>query len=304
MRFLPTVTEAKKHFTNKEAIMNTVLLVLARLLALPIVITFITEFYLLYYHVRQYKKKIQAWDANLQLKARNYFLDIQTEIKKAEKSFQSFLIIDIAILLLIFVPSILCYIERFNSEGSYTHTLYTVKDNTIYNPAVNVIDSAGISERWINMGKPKSDPTNFKNQSLFLLIKIPTTSQSEELAKKHMQRMPDKNAQARIVLEALTFLGELLALYLPIILLGKINKVLCCLPQTIRCLKFDEQFENGYLFQSWKIVKVMSEDFQNAQGVHILGMQLTVIKTVLVAFLAPFLTLLFHILVKRVDITT
>lgn len=307
MKWLPTTGEKKDPFDTATAVKNTVILALARVIVLPIFVNFIAEFYLLYYQVRQYEEDVQKWKQGMQ-EARNYFIDIQDKIKKAEKTFQLFLAFHLGILILIFVPGVLSYVERFNTEGTVDRMFLTQNAMKMSDPIIAidpVLMNNQSTARLLAVKKPGQG-------QMFLLslrqnqLKNKTTREEgpKQILQEHTKRVADEKARKRIILAALTFLGELMALYLPLVLLGKINQTLTSIPQTIRYgLKYDEQLESGYLIRDDQVVKEMLKTMEHVDGFQILGMRLTVVKTLLIAVLAPLLTLLIHIMIRDVDIS-
>lgn len=283
--------DKKKKFSTIEVIVNTSLSIAVRLLSMPMVIVFTIVFALLYFQVRQFKKQIQSWPVDKKPEARNFLVDILVQCKKAERGFQPFLIVHITILLLVIIPGVLSFAERVRSEGTYEATRWA--------------SLADQEKTFINnlISKETNGSMNKKISSPILIIKIPTNEKTQTGSTPLPPiKFGDKNAKIRITLQSLAFLANLLSLYLPLTLLGKINKAIKRIAETIQCLKFEDQQEGGFLFQSRQELDEMLKDLSNAHGVHILGMEITIIKTWLLAVMMPLFTLLLHIMFKHVDL--
>lgn len=276
------IADANKQFSDGEIFGNTVSMILVRLVSIQMVIVFTIVFACLYFEVKQYKKHIQSWPMNNKAEARNFLVDFLVKCKNVERGFQPFLIVHITILVLILIPGVMSFVERAQYEGQVTYTFHT----TPWHDLVAHRKTAVIAHELLGKGQNISIP-------------IVVIDMSFNVSSKTVN---DSNAQMRIWLQSVAFLAELLALYLPLILIGKTNKAIKRISEILQCLKFDEQQRQGYIFQSRAELDEMLKDLSNAHGVHILGMEITVIKTWLLAVIMPLWTLLLHIIFKHVDL--
>lgn len=283
-------TRKVESFSIKEMLWNVFLSVLARIVALPIFLAFVYVVYITFSQIRLFKEQLQKWPGEMKEEARNRFIDIKTTIRDAERSFQTFLITHLLLLLVLLIPAIFSCVERLQTESHYEQT-YTDQMKLRSQPNL-----PGNPENFISVN------------ATYKLFKLPAnygqnTTQSDA-PKKHTVSKTDVAGITKIVCANLGDFVEMLVLYsLPLFFLAKLHKIMTSLPEVVQDLKFSEQTTNGYLFQNKQIMDEMKGDLSTGRGIQILRMNLTGIKAALLTLLMPFLTTAIHLLFLHVDLS-
>ena len=305
--FLPVLSKAAQINLSTQKVasfnMETISLanslsLFARLAALPMVVGFIYEVYIIFSHIRFFKEQIQKWPEGKIEKARNRFIDIKVMIRNAERYFQPFLITHLLLLLILLIPSIFSCAERFQTEIYYQQKY---SDPMMLTPAAQIPSNTGFIVTDI------SSFYNNNEMGLFLKITGPNNThhqvKSYKLPFEHTEKLTDVKEVLRIGCSALGDFLEMLVLYtLPLVFLAKLHKIMTSLPEVVGDLKFSEQREAGYLFQNEEILEKMVATLSTGRGIQIMGMNLTGVKTALVTLLLPFLTTAIHLLLLHVDL--
>ena len=305
--FLPVLSKAAQINLSTQKVasfnMETISLanslsLFARLAALPMVVGFIYEVYIIFSHIRFFKEQIQKWPEGKIEKARNRFIDIKVMIRNAERYFQPFLITHLLLLLILLIPSIFSCAERFQTEIYYQQKY---SDPMMLTPAAQIPSNTGFIVTDI------SSFYNNNEMGLFLKITGPNNThhqvKSYKLPFEHTEKLTDVKEVLRIGCSALGDFLEMLVLYtLPLVFLAKLHKIMTSLPEVVQDLKFSEQREAGYLFQNEEILDKMVATLSTGRGIQIMGMNLTGVKTALVTLLLPFLTTAIHLLLLHVDL--
>ena len=298
--FLPVLSKAAQINLSTQKVasfnMETISLanslsLFARLAALPMVVGFIYEVYIIFSHIRFFKEQIQKWPEGKIEKARNRFIDIKVMIRNAERYFQPFLITHLLLLLILLIPSIFSCAERFQTEIYYQQKY---SDPMMLTPAAQIPSNTGFIVTDI------SSFYNNNEMGLFLKITGPNNThhqvKSYKLPFEHTEKLTDVKEVLRIGCSALGDFLEMLVLYtLPLVFLAKLHKIMTSLPEVVQDLKFSEQREAGYLFQNEEILDKMVATLSTGRGIQIMGMNLTGVKTALVTLLLPFLTTAIHL---------
>lgn len=269
----------------------------ARLAALPMFVGFIYEVYIIFSHIRFFKKEILKWPGDKFEEARNRFIDITVMIRRAERYFQPFLITQLLLLLILLIPSVFSCAERFQTEMYYRQKY---SDPLMLTAAAQIPSNTGLIDTNVSsfynnneLGPNNGNPNNTHLQSM----------NAYKLQFEHIEKRTDVKEVIRIGCSALGVLLEMLVLYtLPLVFLAKLHKIMTSLPEVVRDLKFSEQREAGYLFQNNEILNKMLEVLSTGRGIQIMGMNLTGVKTALVTLLLPFLTAAIHLLLLHVDL--
>ena len=270
----------------------------ARLAALPMFVGFIYEVYIIFSHIRFFKKEILKWPEDTFEEARNRFIDITVMIRRAERYFQPFLITHLLLLLVLLIPSVFSCVERFQTEMYYRQKY---SDPLMLTAAAQIPSNTGLIDTNVSsfynnnneLGPNNGNPNNTHLQSM----------KAYKLQFEHIEKRTDVKEVIRIGCSALGDFLEMLVLYtLPLVFLAKLHKIMTSLPEVVRDLKFSEQREAGYLFQNNEILNKMLEVLSTGRGIQIMGMNLTGVKTALVTLLLPFLTAAIHLLLLHVDL--
>ena len=292
-------TKRAKSFEVKQIALNLSLSILVRFVCLPIFFAFIHVVYIMYSQIRLFKEQIQKWSMDMK-KARNRFLDVKNMIGNAERSLQPFLVAHLLLLLVLLIPSIFSCAERFEQESRYQQT---------YRDSVEMGSAAKIPDN--TAGLIVTNFSNFyqKDEAAQVFLKLlgvdhnTTQPLLPKLPPEHTEYLTDVNGILKFACGALEGLLEMIVLYsLPLWFLAKLHKVMRSLPEVVQDLKFSEQRENGYLFQSRQILDEMLADLSSARGIRILRMNLTGVKAALMTLLMPFLTTAFHLLFLHIDL--
>ena len=270
----------------------------ARLAALPMFVGFIYEVYIIFSHIRFFKKEILKWPGDKFEEARNRFIDITVMIRRAERYFQPFLITHLLLLLILLIPSVFSCAERFQTEMYYRQKY---SDPLMLTAAAQIPSNTGLIDTNVssfynnnNELGPNNGNPNSHLQSM----------NAYKLQFEHIEKRTDVKEVIRIGCSALGVLLEMLVLYtLPLVFLAKLHKIMTRLPEVVRDLKFSEQREAGYLFQNNEILDKMLAVLSTGRGIQIMGMNLTGVKTALVTLLLPFLTAAIHLLLLHVDLS-
>jgi len=290
-------TRKVESFSLKEILWNVSLSILARIAALPIFLAFIYVVYITFSQIRLFKAQLQKWPEGMKEDARNRFIDIKTIIRDAERSFQTFLITHLLLLLILLIPAIFSCVERLHNESQYKET-YT--DQMEMTSAAH--EPSGNLEKFI-----AANGTYYQRQQVTFLLKLPANygqNTTHNAPQEHTKSKTDVAGIAKIVCANLGDLVEMLVLYsLPLFFLAKLHKIMVSLPEVVQNLKFSEQTKCGYLFQNGQIKDEVKEDLLTGRGIQILRMNLTGIKAALLTLLMPFLTTAIHLLFLHVDLS-
>lgn len=287
-------TRKVESFDLKEILCNVSLSILARIEALPIFLAFIYVVYITFSQIRYYKEQIQKWRDGKE-KARNRFIDITVIIQDTERSFQAFLITHLLLLLILLIPAVFSCAERLQTESHYEQT-YT--DQMKMTSAVKLPQNP---ETLI-----VTNFSNIKPQEVTFLLKLPANQNTTQpkAPQPHTVSKTDVAGIAKIICGNLGDFLEMVVLYsLPLVFLAKLHKIMTSLPEVVQKLKFSDQLEKGYLFQSRQILDEMNEDLSTGRGVQILRMNFTGVKAALLTLLMPFLTTTIHLLFLHVDLS-
>ena len=288
-------TRKVESFDLQQICLSVVLSILVRVVALPIFLAFIYVVYTTFSQVHLYKEKIQEWKDSKE-KARNRFIDIANIIQDTERSFQSFLIAHLLLLLILLIPAIFSCAERLQAESHYKLTYVNLTEMTPAaaknppNPELLIVTN-------INHIQP---------QEAIFLFKLPADTNFTEprALQNHTVFKIDVAGVAKIICSNLGDFLEMVMLYsLPLVFLAKLHKIITSLPEVVQKLKFIDQMEKGYLFQNEEVLKKMKRDLSTGRGVQILRMNLTGIKAALLTLLMPFLTTTIHLLFVHVDLS-
>ncbi|XP_032237314.2 uncharacterized protein LOC116618106 [Nematostella vectensis] len=301
---IPTMTE--KTFETRTVVISTVLAVLNRLLSLSVVFALLLVLYLLYAQARSYKENIQKWPDTDVARARDEFIDIIAMIDDFQKAFQALLVFYLGYMVVIFVPGIISWVEMWGAT-KYTHIYFTTPASSIISGGDNL--SAGLG-KWISL----MNMTQHQKGGLPVILALPQMPflgqpsshrkvQQVEVGHEHKDVVIDYYKEIKVVLAAIIFSMELLALYSPLIIIGKTNNCIHSLKETISRLKFEEQRKGQFMFTSRRAKNEMLEDISIFTGIKLLGMELTTLKTVMITLAMPFLTMVFHVMFKHVDLT-
>ena len=290
-------TQKVASFNMEQMSLAISLSLFARLAALPMFVGFIYEVYIIFSHIRFFKKEILKWPEDKFEEARNRFIDITVMIRRAERYFQPFLITHLLLLLILLIPSIFSCAERFQTEMYYRQKY---SDPLMLTAAAQIPSNTGLIDTNVSsfynnneLGPNNGNPNNTHLQSM----------NAYKLQFEHIEKRTDVKEVIRIGCSALGVLLEMLVLYtLPLVFLAKLHKIMTSLPEVVRDLKFSEQREAGYLFQNNEILNKMLEVLSTGRGIQIMGMNLTGVKTALVTLLLPFLTAAIHLLLLHVDL--
>ena len=283
-------TQKVASFNVEQISLAISLSLFARLAALPMFVGFIYEVYIIFSHIRLFKKEIQTWPEDKLEEARNRFIDITVMIRRAERYFQPFLITHLLLLLILLIPSIFSCAERFQTEIYYWQKY---SDPMMLTPAQ--IPS--------NTGHIVTNVSSFYNNNEMGPNNTHLQSMAYKLQFEQIEKFTDVKEVIRIGCSALSDFLEMLVLYtLPLVFLAKLHKIMTSLPEVVRDLKFSEQREAGYLFQNNEILDKMLSYLSTGRGIQIMGMNLTGVKTALVTLLLPFLTAAIHLLFLHVNL--
>ena len=287
-------TRKVESFSLKEILWNVFHSVMARIVALPIFLAFVYVVYITFSQIRLFKEQLQKWPGGMKEEARNRFIDIKTIIRDAERSFQTFLITHLLLLLVLLIPAIFSCVERLQTEGHYDETY---SDQTQLASAPNNLP--GNAENFIAV-----NGTYYQGKLFKLPANYGQNKTQSQAPRKHTVSKPDVAGIAKIVCANLGDFVEMLVLYsLPLFFLAKLHKIMCSLPEVVQDLKFSEQKKNRYLFQNKQILDEMKGDLSTGRGIQILRMNLTGIKAALLTLLMPFLTTAIHLLFLHVDLS-
>ena len=300
-----------ERFTIYQIAVNSVFSAIARYYCLPIFFVFVHVVFLIYCQIRLFKAQIQRWPHDQKERARDKFIDIRIMIRETERAFQSFLVVHMCLLLITFIPEVFSAAERLHTESHYHEKYMTTKTRDMYQPVENL--------QMAYMKYPanqlimiqRADKDNGSHRMLYASLldmktKLkPTVTPTQAAVKytSHTMTKTDYISIIKVIAAALTDLIEIAILYsLPLVLLGKIDKLLKCLPQTIQTLKFDEQKSQGFMFQTNGDVEKMLKELMSARSIQVLGMQINSLLAVLVTLSMPLLVTVLHIMLQYVDI--
>ena len=292
-------TEKAKPFELKQLALNLSLSILVRIVCLPIFFAFIHVVCIMYSQIRLFKEQIQKWPADMKEKARNRLVDVKIMIRNAERSLQPFLVVHLLLLLVLLIPSIFSFAERFEEESRYEQKY---RDSVGMGSAAKIPDNTGslIFSNFSNFDKKDETALVFK---LLGLGHTTTQPLQPKLPPEHTEYLTDVNGTLKLACGALADLLEMIILYsLPLWFLVKLHKVMRSLAEVVQVLRFSEQRENGYLFQDHQILDEMLSDLSSARGVQILRMNLTSVKAAVMTLLMPFLTTAVHLLFLHIHL--
>lgn len=280
-------------FSSKEIVLNVSLSIMARIVALPIFLAFMHVVYITFSQIRLFKEQLQKWPEGMKEKARNRFIDIKTIIRDAERSFQTFLITHLLLLLVLLIPAIFSCVERLQSESHYEQT------ETDQMQMGSSLKLPGNPENFV-----APNGTYYQEQQVTFLLNLPANYTQPKAPQKHDVYKTDVAGIAKIICANLGDLVEMLVLYsLPLFFLAKLHKIMTSLPEVVQDLKFSEQTKYEYLFQNKQIKDEVKEDLSTGRGIQILRMNLTGIKAAILTLLMPFLTTAIHLLFLHVDLS-
>ncbi|XP_020625777.1 uncharacterized protein LOC110063164 [Orbicella faveolata] len=289
-------TRKVESFSLKEILCSVSLSIMARIVALPIFLAFIYVVYVTFSQIRLFKEQLQKWPEGMKEEARNRFIDIKTTIRDAERSFQTFLIAHLLLLLVLLIPAIFSCVERLQSESHYEET------DTDQMEMRSALKPPGNTENFI----AAVNGTYYQRQQVTFLLKLPANygqNTTHNAPHKRTVSKTDAAGIAKIVCANLGSFVEMLVLYsLPLFFLAKLHKIMASLPEVVQDLKFSEQTKYGYLFQNKQIQDEVKGDLSTGRGIQILRMNLTGIKAALLTLLMPFLTTAIHLLFLHVDL--
>jgi hypothetical protein len=270
---------------------SCVLSIFVRVMSLSIVVAFVLLVYLIYYQIRFFKEQALKWPYGCKNYARDAFVNIKRMIKDAERYFQPFLIIHLSIFLTLLIPMIVSCIEQFETEGSYIQTYY---DPTTIKPKLPI--------RFI--------PTRLINSTVSYGLQQATANDTHTKIDNPYKRVPqerkitDYEGIMKVILGIVADFFELMVLYsVPIVLLGKIDKCIKLIRYDIKILKFAEQKEGAYMFQTREDVDFWITELNGARGIQVLGMSMTSFRAVVITLLFPFVTVMFRIMLRQVNVT-
>lgn len=292
-------TEKARSFETKQLALNLSLSILVRIVCLPIFFAFIHVMCIMYSQIHFFKEQIQTWPADMKEEAINWCKKIQKMIQDAEKHLQPFLVVHLLLLLVLLIPSIFSFAERFEEESRYEQTY---RDSVGMGSAAKIPGNTGslISSNFSNFDQRDETALVFKLLGLGHNTTLPPQL---ELPPDHTEYLTDVNGIVKFACGALADLLEMIILYsLPLWFLAKLHKVMRSLPEVVQVLKFSEQRENGYLFQDRQILKDMLEDLSRARGIQILGTNLTGVRAAVMTLLMPFLTTASHLLFLHIHL--
>lgn len=143
----------------------------ARLVALPMFVGFIYEVYIIFSHIRFFKKEILKWPGDKFEEARNRFIDITVMIRRAERYFQPFLITHLLLLLILLIPSVFSCAERFQTEMYYRQKY---SDPLMLTAAAQIPSNTGLIDTNVSsfynnnneLGPNNGNPNNTHLQSM------------------------------------------------------------------------------------------------------------------------------------------
>ena len=280
-------------FSSKEIVLNVSLSIMARIVALPIFLAFIHVVYITFSQIRLFKEQLQKWPEGMKEKARNRFIDIKTTIRDAERSFQTFLLTHLLLLLVLLIPAIFSCVERLQTESHYEQT------ETDQMQIGSALKLPGNQENYV-----AANGTYYRQQVTFLLNLPVNYTTQPKAPQKHYVTKTDVAGIAKIICANLGDLVEMLVLYsLPLFFLAKLHKIMASLPEVVEDLKFSVQMKYEYLIQNKQIKDEVKEDLSTGRGIQILRMNLTGIKAAILTLLMPFLTTAIHLLFLHVDLS-
>lgn len=289
-------------FTNKSSpeiykcadiVISCILALVVRLMSLSVVFAFILVGYLIYCQVRMFKEQIQKWPLECTSLARNFYNDICRLIRNAERAFQPFLIVHFTLFLFLLIPWAISYVEQYETKGRYDHVITTSNSIPLKAP-VFIVDAP--SQSSLAQFKNKNQETHKNN----------TKSAMDDFNNNAIKTRESELDPPGIVKICLMFLSEVfdvLALFgLPVVLMGKVEKCIKAIRDTIRMLNFGQQTDNHYMFQSEKDIAVWDSILSDARGIHVLGFNLASFKGVLITLLFPFVTVVLRSMLRHVNI--
>lgn len=290
---LHTKSSPSEDYSLASIISNCLLYIIVRAMSLSIVFAFVVVIYLIYCQIRLFKEQILKCPRDCKTYVRDAFVNIKRMIKYAERYFQPFLVVHLSIFLALLIPIIVSSVEQYEVEGSFTRTFASA--SKLEDPSILLTTTAII-------------PTTTSSNTLHEAAPVNNTGTQTKLDKTSSKRswqekFTDYIGIIRIILGIVVVFFEMLSLYsLPIILLGKVDKCIKSIRYDIEMLKFSEQIEGTYMFQSQEDVNYWKSVTDGARGIQIMGMSLTSFKAVLISLLFPFVTVMFRIMLRHVNI--
>ncbi|XP_068702894.1 uncharacterized protein [Montipora foliosa] len=278
-------------FGPKTIVPSLLFSCLARIFSLPIVLVFFHVMCIILNHIHKFKHQIKKWPSDEKEEARNRFIDIKVMIRKAQKSFQPFLVTHLILLLVLLLPSIFSVAERFQNESSYQETLTDPKKVQAASKGnfgeVNFVNSSSL----------------YNTGEVALILRLPPKALNtrervlSQLVKTRTVQETSWRGVVKVVFSGLSDFLEMFILYsFPLVLLTRIHNAMRSLPEVVQNLKFSEQRAEGFLFQSRETLKEMLKELSSGSGIKILRMNLTGVKAALITLLMPFLTTAFNLL--------
>ncbi|XP_068734898.1 uncharacterized protein [Montipora capricornis] len=276
-------------FEPKTIVLSLLFSCLARIFSLPIVLVFFYVMCIILRHIHKFKHQIKEWPSNEKEEARNRFIDIQVMIRKAQKSFQPFLVTHLILLLILLLPSIFSVAERFQHESSYQETLTDQKKVQAASKGTFFKSGEAI---FVNSS------SLYNTGEVALILRLPPKAlNTSEGVKKRTVQETSWHGVVKVVFSGLSDFLQMFILYsFPLVLLTRINNAMRSLPEVVQNLKFSEQSAGGFLFQRRETLKEMLKELSSGSGIKILRMNLTGVKAALITLLMPFLTTAFNLL--------
>lgn len=284
----------KDEFEPKTIVLSLLFSCLARFFSLPIVFVFFHVMCIILSHIHKFKHQIKKWPSNEKEEARNRFIDIKVMIRKAEKSFQPFLVTHLILLLILLLPSIFSVAERFQNESSYQETLTDPKKL-----------QAASKGNFVKSGEAifVNSSSLYNTGEVALILRLPPKAlyTGERVLSQGVKTRTVQETSLRgvvkVVFSGLSDFLEMFILYsFPLVLLTRIHNAMRSLPEVVQNLKFSEQRAEGFLFQSRETLKEMLKELSSGSGIKIMRMNLTGVKAALITLLMPFLTTAFNLL--------
>ena len=294
MRMMLFSEHDKEPFKVKAIVVNCMFSVALRYFSLPIFFVVVHVVFLIYCQIRLFNAQIKQWPRSKKGKNRDKLIDIKMMIKDAEKVFQKFLIFHLCLLLLAFIPEVFSAAERLHNESQYKWKYYTSKPRKM--------DLQFIKYNGFNELKNTTTGVYFIPMQIVDVNSLPKVKVAQPDT-EHDVIVTDYVSICKVVAAALGDLIEICILYsLPFILMGKIHKLLKDLPETIRSLKFEEQKQEDFVFQTEEDVETIVKHITTTKSIQVLGMQINAVVAVMVPLSMPLFVTVVHIMLRHVDI--
>lgn len=288
-----------EHYRFRAIALSCIVTLLVRLMSLSVVFAFILVVYLIYCQVRMFKEQIQKWPLECSSIARNVYNDICRMIRNAERAFQPFLIVHFTILLVLLVPLVISCVEQYEAIGRYYDVVTTSKSIPLKSPIFNVKDEQSQSSLVKQIFKHHYQELETPDNN----TKSSPMDEFNKNAKETKVEHLDTGGIVKICLMILADVLDAMALFgLPVVLIGKVDKCIKGIRDSIRMLNFGQQIENHYIVQSEKDIALWDSILSDARGLQVLGFNLASFKAVLIGLLFPFVTVVLRFMMKHVNI--